>query len=268
MIELLLISIFFSLHQIFIRMGVQHADANFGAFMSLITATLIFSALSYNRIVFNPHFLALMMLSGIMHFLLARTAFYNAISRIGANSAGSISATRMFFAVFVGLLIGEEMSLKVITMAILVFLGIYLISSPKGAGDIKGVLLALFTAIVTASSSGVVRLGMRLNPDPVFGSAIGYATSTLLFPLFFKYERKGGVRYFVPAGVFAGIGHYLRYRALVSYPVSVVEPFLSLYPLFTLFFTAIIFRRLERITRSIAIGSLLIVFGIEIYYLL
>lgn len=268
MIDLILIALFFSLHQIFIKMGVKYGDANYGALVSLLTTSVIFSALSAGRTYFEPRFLGLMILAGIMHFLLARTAFYNAISRIGANSAGSISATRVFFAVFIGLILGENVGLNVVVMAVLIFLGIYLISSPGGAGDWKGIVLALFTGMTTALSSGVVKMGMKMHADPVFGSAVGYVSSTLLFPLFFRYERKGGEKFFIPAGIFVGLGHYLRYRALISHPVSVVEPFLSIYPLFTLILTALVFRNVEKVSRNIAIGSILIVLGVESYYLL
>ncbi|WP_457591850.1 EamA family transporter [Geoglobus sp.] len=268
MIDLILIALFFSLHQIFIKKGVGYGDANYGALVSLLTTSVIFSALSVGRGIPDIRFVALMVIAGVMHFLLARTAFYNAISRIGANSAGSISATRVFFAVLIGMGLGESVGLNVAVMALLIFAGIYLISSPGGVEDLRGVMLALFTGLITALSSGVVKVGMEIHADPVLGSAIGYVSSTALFPLFFKYEKRGGERYFIPAGIFVGLGHYLRYRALVSYPVSVVEPFLSIYPLFTLILTALVFRSVERVSRNIAIGSVLIVLGVESYYLL
>ena len=268
MIDLILIALFFSLHQIFIKKGVEYGDANYGAFVSLLTTSAIFSVLSIGRAQFDPKFLVLMVAAGLMHFLLARTAFYNAISRIGANSAGSLSATRVFFAVVIGAAMGEKVGINVILMSVLIFTGIYLISSPEGAGDWKGVALALFTGLITALSSGVVKVGMQVHADPVFGSAVGYVASTALFPLFFRYGRKGGEKYFIPAGVFVGLGHYLRYRALISNPVSVVEPFLSIYPLFTLILTALVFRNVERVSRNIAAGSILIIAGVESYYLL
>jgi len=268
MIDLVLIALLFSLHQIFIRKGVEYGDANYGAFVSLLTTSILFSSLSLNRLSFNSKFMAFMILAGILHFLVARTAFYNAISRIGANSAGSLSATRLFFAVMFGFSLGERIGLKVILMALFIFSGIYLISTPRGAGDLKGVFLALFTGLTTALSSAIVKSGMQIYPDPVFGSAIGYVSSTLLFPLFFRYEKKGGEKYFIPAGVFVGIGHYLRYRALINYPLSVVEPILSIYPLFTLVLTTLTMKKLENLSRNIVLGSILIVAGVESYYLL
>ena len=268
MIDLILIALLFSLHQIFIRKGVEHGDANYGALVSLLTTSVIFSALSINRIAFNLQFIAYMILAGVLHFLVARTAFYNAISRIGANSAGSLSATRLFFAVVFGFSMGEEIGAKILVMAVLIFAGIYLISTPEGAGDVKGIALALLTGLTTALSSATVKIGMEIDPEPVFGSAIGYVTSTLLFPLFFRYRKKGGEKFFIPAGVFVGMGHYLRYRALITYPISVVEPVLSIYPLFTLILTALAMGRIEKISRNIVIGSVLIVLGVESYHLL
>jgi len=268
MIDLISIAILFSLHQISIRKGVEYGDANYGAFVSLLTTSLIFVSLSYNRIFLNMRFLIFMILAGILHFLVARTAFYNAISRIGANSAGSISATRVFFAVTFGFAMGEEIGIRIILMAVLIFAGVYIISMPKGANDIKGVSLALLTGFMAALSSAVVKSGMEIHPDPIFGSAIGYLASASLFPIFFKYRKKGGEKYFIPAGFFVGFGHYMRYRALISYPISVVEPILSTYPLFTILLTAITLRRLEKFSRNIIIGSILIVAGVESYYLL
>ena len=268
MIGLILIALFFSLHQIFIRKGVEYGDANYGALVSLITTSVLFSALSIDRLNFNVEFITFMIFAGVLHFLVARTAFYNAISRIGANSAGSLSATRLFFAVIFGFSLGEEVGIKIIVMAILIFSGIYLISTPQGAEDLKGVFLALLTGLTTALSSAIVKSGMEINPDPVFGSAIGYVSSTFLFPLFFKYKKKGGEIYFIPAGIFVGMGHYLRYRALINYPLSVVEPILSIYPMFTLLLTALTIRKLEKLSRNIVAGSILIVAGIESYYLL
>ncbi len=268
MIDLILIAFLFSLHQIFIRKGVEYGDANYGALVSLITTSIIFSILSINRLFVNPKFLLLMIVAGILHFLVARTAFYNAISRIGANSAGSISATRMFFAVIFGFALGEEIGIKVVLMAVLIFAGIYLISTPEGVGDLKGIALALLTGVTTALSSAIVKTGMHINPDPVFGSAIGYVISTALFPFFFSYRKRGGERFFIPAGIFVGAGHYLRYKALINQPLSVVEPVLSTYPLFTLILTALTMGKIENLSRNIALGSLLIVLGIESYYLL
>ena len=267
MIELILIALFFSIHQILIKKGVNYADANYGAFVSLATTTVIFCILSLNRIVLNLKFIAFMILSGILHFLIARTAFYNAISRIGANAAGSLAATRIFFAIMIGAFLGEKIGLNVLLMAIFIFIGIHLISSPKGAKDAKGVFLAIFTGFITALSSGIVKRGMEIYPDAIYGSAIGYLSSFIFYPMIFKWKNKGGEKFFIPAGVFVGLGHYLRYHALISYPVSVVEPFLSIYPLFTLILTLFVFRSVENVSRNVIIGSLLIVLGIESYFL-
>ncbi|AIY90932.1 DMT family transporter [Geoglobus acetivorans] len=268
MIDLILIALLFSLHQICIKKGVSYGDANYGAFISLLTTSVIFTILSYNRVVFNWLFIGVMVVAGLLHFFIARVAFYNAISRIGANSAGSLSATRVFFASLIGIMLGENITFKVFMMSALIFMGIWLISSPAGVRDRRGIVLAVLTGFITALSSGVVKYGMQIRPDPVFGSAVGYVASTAILPSVFRFERKGGERYFILAGIFVGAGHYLRYRALISYPVSVVEPFLSVYPLFTLILTGLVFRNIEKVSRNIVMGSLLIILGIESYYLL
>jgi len=266
MIELFLIALFFSLHQIFIKKGMNYGDANYGAFVSILVSAILFGSLSVNRIYIDMKFVSLMVLSGILHFLFARTAFYNAVNLIGANAAGSLAATRIFFAVVIGAILGEKIGLNIILMATLIFCGIYLISSPKGVRNFKGISLGILTGLITALSSGIVKEGMKIHGDPIYGSALGYLSSLVFYPFAFKWERRGGERFFVPAGIFAGLGHYLRYYALQSHPVSVVEPFLSTYPLFTLILT-LAFRDIENVNRSVALGCILIVLGIETYFL-
>ena len=266
MIELILIALFFSFHQIFIKKGMNYGDANYGAFISIFTGAVIFGFLSINRIYIDARFIFLMIFSGVLHFLFARTAFYNAVNRIGANAAGSLAATRIFFAVMIGAFLGEAIGLNVILMALLIFCGIYLMSTPKGVRDFKGISLGILTGLITALSSGIVKEGMKIHGDPIYGSALGYLGSLLFYPLIFKWEKKGGERFFILAGIFAGLGHYLRYYSLQKYPVSVVEPFLSTYPLFTLILTLILFRSIENINRNIALGCILIFLGIESYF--
>ncbi len=267
------VAILFSLHQIVVRAGVLKGDPNYGAFISLLTSTIIFLFFSalFSELYLNPYFLSLMILGGILHFLIARLSFYNAVKRIGANSAGAIASTRMFFAVLMGALIGERVELKVVLMAILIFSGISLILNPGRKVDIHGFSLAILTAFTTASSSVMVKVGMTIHPDPIFGSAIGYLSASLIYPIIFNKNNRKNIEnkgYFIIAGIIIGFAHFLRYYSLVIYPVSIVEPLISTAPIFTLFFSRIFLREMEILDLRLVIGVILVVIGIESYFLL
>jgi len=264
------VAILFSLHQIVVRAGVLKGDPNYGAFISLLTSTIIFLFFSalFSELYLDPYFLSLMILGGILHFLIARLSFYNAVKIIGANSAGAIASTRMFFAVLMGALIGERVGLKVLFMALLIFSGIALILNPGRRVDIRGFSLAILTAFTTASSSVMVKVGMTIHPDPILGSAIGYLSALLIYPLVFNIEDAGNKRYFIIAGTLIGFAHFLRYYSLVIYPVSIVEPLISTAPIFTLLFSRIFLREIEILDLRLIIGIILVVSGIESYFLL
>lgn len=268
---LIAVAVFFSLHQICIRKGTIEFDVISGTFISIFTTALIFSVFSINRLCFNPKFIVFMVSAGILHFLIARTAFYNCINRIGANLAGPLSATRIYFAALFGFLIGETITIKIFVMTTSIFLGIVLLSNPKKGirADIVGIALGILTGLTAAFSSILVKFGMQIYPDAVFGSAIGYVSSLVLYPIFFRnieFNLKKG-RYFILGGIFVGLGHFLRYYELIKMPVSVVEPILSIYPLFTILLSYLFLKKEEIFSLRVVLGTAFILAGVNFYFL-
>jgi len=272
-LTLLAIALFFSLHQVSIKRGTVRCDTTTGTFISIATTAVVFTALSAFKFSIPPlSFIAAMAVAGVLHFLIARTAFYFCIDRVGANAAGLLAATRIMFAAILGcLFLAEELTPKLLVMSGMIFTGIAFLFGIENLKDVKGLALGLFTGFVAALSSAVVRAGMAIYPSPLLGMSIGFLASFFLFP-FLTIGRIERVekRYwpFVLGGVFVGLGHYLRYKALAVYPVSVVEPFLSMYPLFTVFFSWIFLRDVEILSFRLIVAALLIVSGVEIYLLL
>lgn len=275
LIALISIALLFSAHQIAIRKGTNEGEVITGTFVSLATTSAIFLVLSLNRLFLDVAFIGYMVAAGILHFLIARTAFYTCIGRIGANLAAPLAATRVYFAVLFGILfLGEPLTPKLILMTTLIFAGIVLLSNPSKAikTDILGIALGIFTGFTASLSSVMVKAGMTIHPDPVFGSAIGYLASLVLFPaLAGKRIRYDAIdlnryKYFVIGGVFIGAGHYLRYYELARLPVSVVEPVLSTYPLFTFILSYIFIRNIETFNLRTIIGAVCIILGINTYF--
>ena len=269
--NLILVALFFSLHQVAIRKGTEKGDLNSGIFVSLLTSSVIFLTLSVGRFYFDHTFLLIMAAAGVLHFLVARTAFYHSIGRVGANVAGPLSATRMYFAVLFGaVFFQEEITVKILLMTTLIFTGIFLLSKPDDIRrDTVGILLGIATGLAASFSSVLVKAGMQIYGDAVWASAIGYVSSTLLYAALMRGKALTVSRshlYFALGGVLVGIGHYLRYDALMTVPVSVVEPVLSIYPLFTILLTYALIRELESFTFRVIAGAILIILGIEVYF--
>ena len=267
----LLIPVFFSFHQVLVRKGSEQMSALDGTYMSLLTSTLIFSPSVLLYCTINFKFIAIMLLSGLLHFLLARLCFYHAIERIGANLSAPLSATRIFFATIIGyFLLNEVITVKLIIMSLLIFSGILLLSNPKkNSSDFIGISLALLTGLLSAISSYLVKIGLMEVYNPLFGVFLGFLISTIVLTLLMKPDldiRRG--KYYAIAGVFVGLGHLARYISLQVLPVSYVEPITSIYPFFTVLLSFLLIRESEVFSKNLFAGMVLIVLGTNIYFLI
>ena len=265
---LFLIPLLFSIHQILVRRGGEEIDTLSGTYLSLLTSTILFSpSLLFANV--DPKFLTLMLAAGFFHFFVARLCFYHAIERIGANLSAPLSATRVYFAAILTYLIGEEVTPKIIFMSILIFLGVALLSRPKGVKiDAIGIFLGLATGFFSALSSLFVRMGMLESYNPYFGTFVGFAFSTLLLTPFVikkNISMRGG-RFFIIASIFVGFGQFIRYVGLYKFQVAVVEPIVSIYPLFTIVFSYMFLRSREIFGKEVVLGAFLVILGINIYF--
>jgi len=266
----LLIPVLFSFHQVLVRKGSEQMSALDGTYMSLLTSTLIFSPSVLLYCTINFKFIAIMFLSGLLHFLLARLCFYHAIERIGANLSAPLSATRIFFATIIGyILLNEVITVKLIIMSLLIFSGILLLSNPKKNSDFVGISLALLTGLLSAISSYLVKIGLMEVYNPLFGVFLGFLISTIVLTLLIKPDldiRSG--KYYAIAGVFVGLGHLVRYISLRLLPISYVEPITSIYPFFTVLLSFLLIRESEVFSKNLFAGMVLIIVGTNIYFLI
>jgi len=259
---LLLIPLLFSLNQISVRKGLKDIGVFTGNFISITTTTALFlPLLRFHR---NLTFIALMALAGILNFVLARLCFYASIKRVGANVASALSATRIYIAELFGAMLGERVTPELLLSSTLIFSGIWILSNPKRKGDPIGILLGVLTAIFVVLSSLVVKIGLKICDDPIAGSSISYLSAFILFSFIFtlKKERLEFSPYLAFAGLLVGFGHLLRYYALSIYPLSLVEPIISVYPVFTIVLSYILLRDMESFDVRTLIGCSLVIAGV------
>ncbi len=261
---LLLIPLAFSLHQIAVRKGLRGVDVISGNMVSIATTCILFLPILLMRFRWIPSFIAAMVLAGVLNFVLARLCFYASIGRVGANVASSLSATRIYFAELFGALLGEKVTPKLLISSTLIFLGVVAVSNPKRRGDSVGVVLGILTAVFVVLSSAMVKLGLGIYDDPLLGSSISYLSAFAFSSLIFSLRKEEPVLspYFVLAGILVGVGHLLRYYALSVYPLSVVEPVISVYPVFTMALSYVLIRDMEPFDFRTVLGCLLVILGV------
>ncbi len=133
-----------------------------------------------------------MVIAGLIHFAFARAAFYQCISRLGANVAATLATTRIFFAAALGyLILGEGLSFKTAVMAVLVFSGVAVLTF-RVVKDVFGVTLGIATGFLSALASVFAKEGMLVQMasaglEAVTGTALGYVASLAAFYLFLVF---------------------------------------------------------------------------------
>lgn len=109
------------------------------------------------------------------------------------------------------------------------------------------------------SEGAPVVVGLSVKFSVALVAMAGYLFLTdrkSIFP-FMKKERNS----YLLTGLLASVVHGLRYLALSMSRVVVVDPFLSITPMFVLLLSYFLLRELERITALLIFGSILVVLG-------
>ncbi len=226
--------------------------------------------------------------AGIIHFLIGRGFIYWSIKLIGSNRASSLVATSTLITVLLAIaILGEPASLSVIVGAVLVVIGIVLVSDSGSSQSReagldprnlrKGIGVAMLAAFIFGVTPLLVRVGLLELGSAIVGTLISYLFSAVAFliPLGFKRIRdeirstdKASMMALLAAGVFVNLGQLFRYIALAMILASVATPIINVYPLFTLSLGYFANRRIDVFTLRIALGVVVIILGINILYFL
>lgn len=215
--------------------------------------------------------------TGLLGNFFGLICYYEGIKRVGASRATSISMGRLLVATFLSLLIlGENITmLHLIGIFILTF-GISIVSWGLKAEYLNSVsrsmwdfLFPFSTILFFGLTTFLIKLGLSMGTPVFVGLAIHVSTGLIVLIGFsivrgnsplrvLKSNEKvlygaAGIAYIL-ALIFAWLGFSLT-------RVVVVYPFRSMSPMFVLVLSYIYLRRLERITKSLILGSILVVLG-------
>ncbi len=278
----LLSAVTFGLNSVVMRRGLIIGDVYPSVWISLLFATPYTAIISF----FTGEILALtnlsttaiiyFVLAGISNFLIVRYLVYMAIKLAGATVTLPIVSGNTLITVFLGIiLLREEISSRSIVAAILVVIGIALITNRKAYAESdhgyftnfkRGAAYAILAMLSLSISSITVRLGALETGLPSLGLLISnfFALITcsifLAFPNYKKEVFSTNMKarhYFLLGAFLVTNGQLTRYVALAHSPVSIASPIINSYPLFTLILSYIFNRKIEVFDWKVIVGTLL-----------
>lgn len=231
---------------------------------------------------------ALAAISGIVGLGLGDTLYMVSLKLIGVARAVPITCTyplfNLLWAVF---FIGEKVTLPLVLGAVIIFLGIWLLSHEKENSDsqgrnkflFKGVAAALATAVLWSVSIAMMGIAVKetpsLNDALIINTIRTAAIAALLLALspiidrqrnFLKMERRTVATLIVGGIVALGLGWFFLAYSFIGIPESQAVPISSTTPLFSTLVAVVLLR--EKVTARNVLGSVIVVIGIFLVFLL
>lgn len=213
--------------------------------------------------------------AGLVGTSLGRLAVFTGVDRVGAsvNSAG-ISTRPLFATALAAAWLGEPVTLPTVVGIVVLVTGLVVLALAKG-GDVSGwepheLLFPVAAAVAFAIGNVVRRFGLTTTPATTLQAVTvnetaalvglaGYALARNRRDVFDMPRRTYGL--FAVSGTLTAIALLSLFEAFDRGPVALVDPLAGTAPLFTTVFAALFLRDLERVTRGVVAGAVLIVVG-------
>jgi DME family drug/metabolite transporter len=219
---------------------------------------------------------ALFLAAGVVGTALGRLATFAGVDRVGAsvNSAGV--STRPLFATALAIpVLGEGVGAVTAAGVVVLVGGLVLLTTGEG-GDRSGwrprdLLFPLAAALCFGAGNVARRYGLLAFPDTsvLQAVALNEAGATIALTAYAVVAAREDVLgaprrtygYFAASGTLTAVALLALFAALERGVVAVVDPLAATAPLFTVGFAAVLLGDLERVTRGVAAGAVLVVVG-------
>jgi len=212
-------------------------------------------------------------LGGAMAAFLGMLFLFEGIRRLGAALTSTLSGICPLFASFFAtIFIGEKITLLIFLGTLSIILGVGIISKPESGSQWKFRKLYMFIPILAALCFGLAapirKLGIDLLDSPILGAAIGTTTALACLTLYLAYRgeialpiNEKGSTYFVLSGLIGSFSLVALFFALSLGRVIFVAPLKGTSPIFTLLFSHVFLKGIEKVTPFLVIGAISIVAG-------
>jgi DME family drug/metabolite transporter len=269
----LLTSFCFGLNAILIRKGLKDSTPVTAVIIvSLVQTPILATIALQSTITWDMWAVGYFVLAGIFASTIARVFNYIAIDRVGVNIATSLSGTDPLFSNILAILIlREPLVPSTLAGVVLIVLGVFIMSGFELEEGIKktDLIIPILAAFWYALANIVRKRGISIVPNAGFGAVIGAATSIIVYPFYLASigrleefnPRTGGIKFFVGGGIVVSVAMVSMYTAFQS-SIAVVTGLIGTAPLFGLVLSALLLKDMERITRRVVIGCVIIFLGV------
>lgn len=225
---------------------------------------------------FSPWTMGIFFLGGIVGTAIGRLTAFSGVEKVGASLANTIISTRPLFSGALAILfLREAVTWKMGLGIILVVIGLMTLSRSRG-GDLSGwetrdLIFPLGAALAFGGGNVLRRYGLIMSDvsalEAVALNEVGALFALIPFVLFVRSEQvfsasKKSWGLFVIHGLITSAALISMFEALRLGPVVIVDPFASLAPLFTVFFSHLFLKDLETVTRGIVLGAVVVFLGV------
>lgn len=217
--------------------------------------------------------------AGVFGTALGRLATFAGVHRVGAsvNSAG-ISTRPLFATMLAAGWLGETVSPMTGVGIVVLVIGLIVLTTSKG-GDLGGwapheILFPIGAAAAFGLGNVLRRYALTTYPDATLLEAVAlnetaalivlgaYAIVAAREDILAAPPRTYG--YFAASGTITAVALLSLYAALQRGTVVIVDPISATAPLFTTVFAGVFLSDLERVTRGVVVGAVLVVVGVVI----
>lgn len=266
-------SICFGVAMVTGRFGLRTIDPRAGAAISIPTATALFllaAPFALDLHGFDVSAAFIFGLVGLIFPAVVTILTFRSNERLGPTITSAVSSIAPLFAILAaGLLLGEAVPAHAAVAAVLIAVGVSLLSWRRGAvrsGFVGWSLLwPLSGAVLRGLAQAGAKAGLALWPSPFAAGFIGYSMSAAMVIGVHRLGRsatacfeRAGVLWFGFTGLLNGGAVLLMYIALSGAPVSLVAPVVATYPLVTVLVSALLLRE-ERMSWRMLAGAILTV---------
>ncbi|OGQ80202.1 MAG: hypothetical protein A3F90_12745 [Deltaproteobacteria bacterium RIFCSPLOWO2_12_FULL_60_19] len=269
----------FALHNVLAKKALRTSNPATGVISSLLINIVFLWGMSF---LFAP--LSSLTSASILIFVavgffqpgLTRLLTYKGIETLGVAITDPVRATTPLFSALMAIVfLDEKITLPIVVATLMIIAGITLLSWRSGSMQLTGSAVFLWypiAASVIAGASQVVRkFGLAAVPHPFLAAAVTASSSLVVSILTLWYVEKTEATWkmnrqcfwwFLASGVTISLGMTCIYYALDLGKVSVVIPISSTGPFFSLIFSALFLRDVERVTLRIVCSAAMIVGGV------
>ena len=269
----------FALHNLFTKKALRTSNPATGVIVSLLinivflwTISLLFVPLSS----LTSASILIFVVVGLFQPGLTRLLTYKGIDALGVAITDPIRATTPLFSAAMAIMfLGEKITLPIVVATFMIIAGITLLSWRSGSMKLTGSAVFLWYPIAASALAGasqvVRKFGLAAVPHPFLAAAVTATSSFVVSILTLWYVEKSRETWkmnrdcfgwFIAAGITVSLAMACIYYALDLGKVSVVIPLSSTGPFFSLIFTALFLRDVERVTLRIVLAATMIICGV------